>query len=76
VGLDRLRVRWAHELYERNYSGNHENVKAELLFGARATGASDGMRMLADTFLREYDLDGWTVPDLIGNDGVSYFTKR
>ncbi|RHW26175.1 Pyoverdin chromophore biosynthetic protein pvcC [Nocardioides immobilis] len=65
-----------HELYERNYSGNHENVKAELLFGAKATGASDGMRMLADTFLGEYDLDGWTVPDLIGNDDVSYFTKR
>jgi 4-hydroxyphenylacetate 3-monooxygenase len=25
-----------HELYERNYSGNHENVKAELLFAAEA----------------------------------------
>ena len=29
-----------HELYERNYSGNHENVKAELLFAAQARGAS------------------------------------
>ena len=65
-----------HELYERNYSGNHENVKAELLFGAQATGIVDGMRGLADTFLSEYDLDGWTVPDLIGNDDVSFFTKR
>ncbi|MGY6497329.1 MAG: 4-hydroxyphenylacetate 3-hydroxylase family protein, partial [Microcella sp.] len=65
-----------HELYERNYSGNHENVKAELLFGAQATGVTGGMRGLADTFLAEYDLDGWTVPDLISNDDVSYFTKN
>jgi 4-hydroxyphenylacetate 3-monooxygenase len=65
-----------HELYERNYSGNHENVKAELLFGAQATGTVDGMRGLVDTFLNEYDLDGWTVPDLIGNADVSYFTSH
>ncbi|SDK57614.1 4-hydroxyphenylacetate 3-monooxygenase oxygenase component [Nocardioides sp. YR527] len=65
-----------HELYERNYSGNHENVKAELLFGAQATGVVDGMRSLADTFLGEYDLDGWTVPDLIDNKDVSFFTNR
>jgi 4-hydroxyphenylacetate 3-monooxygenase len=65
-----------HELYERNYSGNHENVKAELLFGAQATGVVDNMKSLAEAFMGEYDLDGWTVPDLIGNDDVSFFTKR
>lgn len=65
-----------HELYERNYSGNHENVKIELLFGAQATGVVDGMRALADTFLGEYDLDGWTVPDLFDNADVSYFANR
>jgi 4-hydroxyphenylacetate 3-monooxygenase len=65
-----------HELYERNYSGNHENVKAELLFGANATGIVDGMRSLAETFLGEYDLDGWTVPDLFDNSDVSYFADR
>ena len=27
-----------HELYERNYSGNHENVKAEILFAAAGPG--------------------------------------
>lgn len=53
-----------HELYERNYSGNHENVKAELLFAAQARGGVSAMRGLADEFLAEYDLDGWTVPDL------------
>ena len=29
-----------HELYERNYSGNHEGVRAELLFSAEASGAA------------------------------------
>ncbi|MFC9841303.1 4-hydroxyphenylacetate 3-hydroxylase family protein [Rhodococcus sp. NPDC127530] len=65
-----------HELYERNYSGNHENVKAELLFGAQATGVVSGMKGLAEQFMSEYDLDGWTVPDLIGNDDVSYFGRK
>ncbi|MBM0127159.1 4-hydroxyphenylacetate 3-hydroxylase family protein [Pimelobacter simplex] len=53
-----------HELYERNYSGNHENVKAELLFAAQNRGIVDRMKGFADEFLGEYDLDGWTVPDL------------
>lgn len=62
-----------HELYERNYSGNHENVKAELLFAAQNRGGVDQMKGLAEACLAEYDLDGWTVPDLIGNDDVSFF---
>ncbi len=65
-----------HELYERNYSGNHEGVRAELLTAADATGTTEQMKGLADTFLAEYDLDGWTVPDLIGNDDVSFFANR
>jgi 4-hydroxyphenylacetate 3-monooxygenase len=65
-----------HELYERNYSGNHENVKAEILFAAQAQGTTDYMKGFADQCLAEYDLDGWTVPDLISNDDVSLFLKR
>ncbi|MBF6247418.1 Pyoverdin chromophore biosynthetic protein pvcC, partial [Nocardia elegans] len=65
-----------HELYERNYSGNHENVKAELLFAAQNRGGVSRMRGLAEQCLAEYDLDGWTVPDLIGNEDVSYFGAR
>jgi 4-hydroxyphenylacetate 3-monooxygenase len=65
-----------HELYERNYSGNHENVKAEILFAAQAQGTTDYMKGFADQCLAEYDLDGWTVPDLIGNEDVSLFLKR
>jgi 4-hydroxyphenylacetate 3-monooxygenase len=54
-----------HELYERNYSGNHENVRAELLFSAQQSGLTDAMTGFAEQCMAEYDLDGWTVPDLI-----------
>jgi 4-hydroxyphenylacetate 3-monooxygenase len=65
-----------HELYERNYSGNHENVKAEMFFGAEANGTADAMKGFAEQCMSEYDLDGWTVPDLIGNEDVSLFIKN
>ncbi|NKX55521.1 4-hydroxyphenylacetate 3-hydroxylase family protein [Arthrobacter mobilis] len=65
-----------HELYERNYAGNHEAVRADHLYMAEASGLADQFRGFADECLNEYDLDGWTVPDLIGNDDVSYFRNR
>jgi aromatic ring hydroxylase len=55
-----------HELYERNYAGNHENVRIELLSAQMAGGELDGYKAFADQCLAEYDLDGWTVPDLAG----------
>jgi aromatic ring hydroxylase len=53
-----------HELYERNYAGSHENTRVELLFGQLADGTVDGYKSFVDECLAEYDLDGWTVPDL------------
>lgn len=53
-----------HELYERNYAGNHENTRVELLFAQLASGQVDDYRSFVDECLAEYDLDGWTVPDL------------
>jgi two-component FAD-dependent monooxygenase len=53
-----------HELYERNYAGNHENVRTELLFAQLAGGEVDGYKAFVDQCLDEYDLSGWTVPDL------------
>ncbi|GAT67113.1 pyoverdin chromophore biosynthetic protein pvcC [Planomonospora sphaerica] len=53
-----------HELYERNYSGNHENIRLELVFSQTAGRQIDGYKALVDRCLGEYDLDGWTVPDL------------
>ncbi|WP_284992043.1 hypothetical protein [Arthrobacter sp. efr-133-TYG-120] len=55
---------------------HHENVKAEILFAAQTQGTTDSMKGFADQCLAEYDLDGFTVPDLISNDDVSLFLKR
>jgi 4-hydroxyphenylacetate 3-monooxygenase len=53
-----------HELYELNYAGNHENTRVELLMSQLANGQVDGYKAFVDECLAEYDLDGWTVPDL------------
>ncbi|MET9001593.1 4-hydroxyphenylacetate 3-hydroxylase N-terminal domain-containing protein [Amycolatopsis sp. Hca4] len=53
-----------HELYERNYAGSHENTRIELLFGQVASGDVDDYKRFVETCLNEYDLDGWTVPDM------------
>ncbi|HKN53515.1 MAG TPA: 4-hydroxyphenylacetate 3-hydroxylase N-terminal domain-containing protein [Amycolatopsis sp.] len=57
-----------HELYERNYGGNHENTRVELLFAQLANGRIDDYKEFVDQCLAEYDLDGWTVPDLSSFD--------
>lgn len=53
-----------HELYERNYAGNHENTRVELLNAQMLNGELDSYKSFVDSCLAEYDLDGWTVPDL------------
>jgi 4-hydroxyphenylacetate 3-monooxygenase len=64
-----------HELYERNYAGNHENIRLEVLLSAQASGAVDQYKGFADQCLAEYDLDGWTAPDLINPTDVNRFMK-
>ena len=54
-----------HELYEINYSGSHEEIRRYALLGAQASGAYDRFKEFAGTCMAEYDLDGWTVPDLV-----------
>jgi len=53
-----------HELYERNYSGNHENTRIELLSHHTLTGQLNNHKTLVDQCLNEYNLHGWTTPDL------------
>jgi len=60
-----------HELYERNYFGNHESIRFETLMVADAMGQSAKYKGFAEQCMAEYDLDGWTVPDLINPDDVS-----
>ncbi len=54
-----------HELYERNYAGNHEQIKIENVNAAEASGLMEEFEAFADRCLDEYDLDGWTSPDFV-----------
>jgi 4-hydroxyphenylacetate 3-monooxygenase len=65
-----------HELYERNYSGNHENIRIENVWAQEATGQMDQYKAFAERCLAEYDLNGWTAPDLINPEDVSLFNKK
>ena len=49
-----------HELYERNYAGNHEQIRVDAVSFARRTGVLDQCAGLVDQCLADYDLDGWT----------------
>ncbi|MGH7097732.1 MAG: 4-hydroxyphenylacetate 3-hydroxylase C-terminal domain-containing protein, partial [Stellaceae bacterium] len=49
-----------HQLYERNYAGNHEDIRIQVLTGARRSGAMEAMTALVDRCLSEYDETGWT----------------
>jgi 4-hydroxyphenylacetate 3-monooxygenase len=49
-----------HTLYERNYGGNHEQVRLDVLNFARRGGRLDEMTALVASCMSEYDLDGWT----------------
>jgi 4-hydroxyphenylacetate 3-monooxygenase len=64
-----------HELYERNYGGNHEAIRTEILTAHDAMGLTESYRHFAELCLAEYDLDGWTVPDLINPDDVNMIGK-
>jgi 4-hydroxyphenylacetate 3-monooxygenase len=65
-----------HELYERNYAGSAEAVRVEMNTIMTVLGKVDEMKGLADTCMSEYDLNGWTVPDLINPDDVSIHQKK
>jgi 4-hydroxyphenylacetate 3-monooxygenase len=64
-----------HELYERNYGGNHEAIRTQIVDAQEAAGLTEAYRDFAEQCLAEYDLDGWTVPDLVNPDDVSVITK-
>ena len=64
-----------HELYERNYGGNHEAVRTEILTAQEASGLTQAYRQFADQCLDEYDLDGWRATDLINPDDVNLIDR-
>lgn len=65
-----------HELYERNYGGDHEAVRFQTLFAYQASGADLELKGFAEQCMSEYDVDGWTRPDLISNDDLEIVRRR
>src|SRR6516225_2807909 len=65
-----------HELYERNYFGNYESIRFETLTVAEMSGAAAKYKNFAEACMAEYDLDGWTTPDLISPADISVVMKR
>jgi 4-hydroxyphenylacetate 3-monooxygenase len=65
-----------HELYERNYAGNHEIIRIQILEAQQASGLTEAYRHFADQCLAEYDLNGWTVPDLVNPDDVNVVARK
>lgn len=64
-----------HELYEINYSGSTEENRITCLNIAQVNGLADRMKELVDNCMADYDLRGWTAPDLINPDDVTWFGK-
>ena len=59
------------ELYEINWAGSTEETRISTMGISQAIGLADRMKGMVDACLAEYDLDGWTAPDLINPDDVS-----
>ena len=59
------------ELYERNFAGNHEQIRLDVLQIAQTTGATQEYKEFVDQCMSEYDLDGWTVDDYINSSDVN-----
>jgi len=50
-----------HALYERNYAGNSDQQRIDVLNFARRRGQADTFTQMVDDCLQEYDLGGWQV---------------
>ncbi|HTC08806.1 MAG TPA: 4-hydroxyphenylacetate 3-hydroxylase N-terminal domain-containing protein [Acetobacteraceae bacterium] len=49
-----------HELYERNYAGGWEDIRAQTLTGAERGGDLKAMEALVEQCMADYDESGWT----------------
>jgi len=65
-----------HELYELNYAATGETNRMRTLWAAKASGLLDECAELVDHCMSEYNLDGWTTPDMIDPDDVNLFADR
>jgi 4-hydroxyphenylacetate 3-monooxygenase len=53
-----------HELYELNYSGSQEQIRADQYVRSMKSGLGDQLVGFAESCMSEYDLNGWTANDL------------
>ncbi|MGH7905283.1 MAG: 4-hydroxyphenylacetate 3-hydroxylase N-terminal domain-containing protein [Candidatus Binataceae bacterium] len=60
-----------HEIYERSFAGNYENIRIETLLMADADGCTDQLKEFVRKFLGEYDLNGWRAADMIDSSDVN-----
>lgn len=64
-----------HELYERNYAGNYENLRVETLMAASATGDLGAMQDFVRNCMSDYDVSGWTAKDLVNPDDINLVSR-
>ncbi|MDR5652430.1 4-hydroxyphenylacetate 3-hydroxylase N-terminal domain-containing protein [Ruixingdingia sedimenti] len=65
-----------HELYEINYIGSNDITRLTNLWAAEGSGNMARFKAFAQTAMDEYDLNGWTVPDLVNPDDVSLIARK
>lgn len=65
-----------HELYERNYAGNNEQIKFENLAVSDLSGLTDMLEGFAEQCMSEYDIDGWTMPGFHNGEDVSLVGRQ
>lgn len=54
-----------HELYERNYSGNHEAVRLDIYNVQQGLGALSRYEGFVEDYMSEYDHEGWRAEDML-----------
>jgi len=64
-----------HELYERNYAGNHELIRISALMNAKGTGALSEMEALAQACMNDYDENGWIDNNYHDGSDISIIDK-
>src|SRR6185503_729707 len=52
-----------------NY-GNHEVIRMHPLFEGRDNGKVAELKTFVEACMADYDLEGWTAPDLISSDDI------
>ncbi|MBX5437252.1 MAG: Pyoverdin chromophore biosynthetic protein pvcC [Alicyclobacillaceae bacterium] len=65
-----------HGLYERNYTGNHEDIRIHALNVAKETGSAQQFHQFVEQCMSEYDIHGWTDPTWINPDDVNLIRKQ